>query len=387
MEQLVPLTAVGGAAPLELLIVAGPDRERLLHGLVSGEVRKLEVGAVAQSRARTRFEADRWRDPMNSRSQVRGRAQTVFAALFLLVSIESKGELLFLTDGDELFVVDSKAPGSVLSQVVLENSSNCPTTLAVDPRHGDLYAVRTEPCSIMQPEETYVFRVDAQTGATISFYPPLPDEQYWADKDISPLGAEMRIVDPLGENQRLVLDSGEILTDTPLQPFRGIQALASVPSGSGFATFGIASDAQGVELVRIGGPSGDPPASSGEVVTIGSVVIFGDVAGFDIGPSGAAYLTVIGPAATCGARDESEGEGPWRTVLCALNLETGATALLGTTPVGTKGQVMTGMAAVRIPFGSPMEIPTLGQVQLLVLATSCALAGIALMRTRTQRER
>jgi len=37
---------VSGAAPHELLVVAGPDRERLLHGLVSGEVRKLEVGAV-----------------------------------------------------------------------------------------------------------------------------------------------------------------------------------------------------------------------------------------------------------------------------------------------------------------------------------------------------
>jgi folate-binding protein YgfZ len=46
VEQHVPLTPIAGAAPLELLIVAGPDRERLLHGLVTGEVRKLDPGAV-----------------------------------------------------------------------------------------------------------------------------------------------------------------------------------------------------------------------------------------------------------------------------------------------------------------------------------------------------
>lgn len=35
-------------APLELLEVAGPDRERLLHGLTTGEVRKLAPGETAQ---------------------------------------------------------------------------------------------------------------------------------------------------------------------------------------------------------------------------------------------------------------------------------------------------------------------------------------------------
>jgi len=35
-------------APLELLEVGGPDRERLLHGLVTGEIRRLASGSVAQ---------------------------------------------------------------------------------------------------------------------------------------------------------------------------------------------------------------------------------------------------------------------------------------------------------------------------------------------------
>ena len=60
MEQQRALTPTAGRAPFELLVVAGPDRERLLHGLVTGEARKLDVGAVTQSRARTRFEPDRW---------------------------------------------------------------------------------------------------------------------------------------------------------------------------------------------------------------------------------------------------------------------------------------------------------------------------------------
>jgi folate-binding protein YgfZ len=37
---------ISGRAPLELLIVAGRDRERLLHGLTTGEVRKLAPGGV-----------------------------------------------------------------------------------------------------------------------------------------------------------------------------------------------------------------------------------------------------------------------------------------------------------------------------------------------------
>jgi tRNA-modifying protein YgfZ len=40
------LSATFGPAPLELLVVAGRDRERLLHGLTTGEVRKLAPGAA-----------------------------------------------------------------------------------------------------------------------------------------------------------------------------------------------------------------------------------------------------------------------------------------------------------------------------------------------------
>lgn len=46
MEQRHPVTPIAGAAALEALEVAGPDRERLLHGLVTGEVRGLAPGAV-----------------------------------------------------------------------------------------------------------------------------------------------------------------------------------------------------------------------------------------------------------------------------------------------------------------------------------------------------
>lgn len=303
--------------------------------------------------------------------------------LWIGLPLEAHGETLFAiaTSPDyfpdfALLQFDSASPGVIQRIVPITGDLwGTDASLELDPVDGTLYAFAFTQCQILCPyEPVRPIIVDPDTGASSPVnWPNLPATEMWSasDKDIHPLTHELRFFGTWNQNYRYSLDALEFYEDDPLDNPGGSYAVAHSPGGLdgiGVETFALGYPTvpgDGLYLLRIGGPGGDPSASSGEVTVIGPVTARGSVRGFDISASGAAYFSTLEYIYGTGVTSR----------LYSIDLRSGAAQELGVIAVPEGWTSIAGIAAA--PSGpGVVEIPTLSRSGLAALALLMAAAGL-----------
>lgn len=279
---------------------------------------------------------------------------------------------------DRLVRFDSATPETIDESIDLPGIfPYCLAGLDFDPRTGRLYGFGVQECLILCPPDPLraLFVIDPESGAA---------EQIWSiqsvaqayfgitDLDVIPATGEIRFSNGLGGfNLRFHPATGVETLDSPMTPVRPLAGLAhspNSPSSTSVATLAIAMASDPgtpPDLVRIGGPAGQPPASSGELTVIAPLdVVLQQVAGFDISPSGAAFIAGGNGAAFH---------------LYSVDLVTGAASDLGAIG-GASGPFISGLA-IDVTRGIS-AVPTLGEAGVVAFALVLGLAGIGLLQRR-----
>jgi hypothetical protein len=172
-------------------------------------------------------------------------------------------------------------------------------SLEFDPVTRQLWNFYYWQCQVTCPPTPDPVTIDPLTGVWSHVDLPGFSNPLEQDFDIHPLTRELRYFGWNGANLRYSLDDLQPITDTPLSPSVGVRAVAHRQVGSGVETFvigGVSSPSLGdpwYYLARVGGPGGDPPASSGEVEVIGPIELYAERLWFDISADGTAYLAVL----------------------------------------------------------------------------------------------
>jgi hypothetical protein len=287
-------------------------------------------------------------------------------------------ETIYAAACDRIVRFDSATPEVIADSIPLPDIfPYCLTGLDFDPRSGRLYGYGVQECLILCPPDPLraLFVIEPVSGAaellwTIDSVAP----EYFGitDLDVIPATGEIRFANGLGGyNLRWNPATGVETLDSLIAPVRPLAGLAHSPNSQGsvsFATIAIAtagSPGAPPDLVRIGGPAGAPPASSGELTVIAPLgVALHQVGGFDISPSGAAYLA---------------GWDGASVNLYSVNLTTGTTADLGAIGGGS-GLFISGLA-IDVTRGVS-AIPTLGETGIGAFVVALGLAGIGLLHRR-----
>lgn len=297
--------------------------------------------------------------------------------LFLLVGPSPVwGETIYaVADGPRLNWFDSEAPGTLLGSLPITGDlqTYLGMTIEFDPQTRELYAFAYPDCPITcPPSPVDPARIDLATGeSSLLDWPGFPSNQiYLYDFDIHPVTREVRMVEYSTSNYRYSLNVFELHVDQPLDTPGRYEALAHMPPGGAHGGETLAIYYPPVyplvpHLARIGGVAGNPPASSGEVTVLGPIDIPHFVRGFDISPSGGAYLLAV-PADYADQR------------LYRLNLETLTTEDLGAIATPSPGYdfVYAIAAAPRGLGPSIVEIPAVSRTGLVVLAMLLATAAV-----------
>lgn len=310
----------------------------------------------------------------------RGNAVSgVWGVLLGLAARAVVGETIYATNGAMLWSFDSDSPGTVAFAAELPEEFELlsGTSLETDPSSGALYSFSTQECNILCPPlPVVVRRLDPLTGtASATGWPDLPGGA--DDKSVHPGTRELRLLDASGGNWKLTLSTFELVEESPLDLPGYYPALAHAPAVAGggeITTYAIRTpDFFSYDLVRLGGPGGDPPASSGEVTTIGALALDGALGGFDVGADGTAYLAVSDLAAVGGAA---------LTRLFTVDLGTAALTEVGAI-AGSEDGPVTGIAVASSGLGAPvLAIPTLSPVALAGLVVVLAMAAVSLLARR-----
>ncbi len=304
--------------------------------------------------------------------------------LFLLAGpSQLRGETLYAVVGGwggwRLVWFDSAAPGTLLGSLPITGDLNDYSDMAIefDPQTRELYAFAYPQCQITcPPSPVFPVRIDLASGASSWLdWPGFPSFQLALyDFDIHPVTRELRMIQYPLTNYRYSLNTFELHVDQPLDTPGRYEALAHPPPGG----------AHGRETLAIYYPAGLPPgppsraarrrrgavaASSGEVTVLGPIDVPHYVRGFDISPSGEAYLLAH-------FDDWTEAR------LYRLNLETRLTEDLGAIATPSPGEdFVYAIAAAPQGLGpSIVEIPAVSRRGLAALAM--LLAAAALLRAR-----
>lgn len=318
-------------------------------------------------------------------------------ALFIVLaglSEVANAETIFASTCQDLLRFDSATPGSIESVVPIvgmdQNGNECIDSLEFDPGTGVLYALahRTDQFTgLCLGLSLYV--VDPNTGQAVIGWvaPDSIDFCSVGDSDVFPETGQLRMLDGTGLNFRLEPTTEQLSMDSPLAPYRQVLAVAHHPNALGILgieTYSIAAmtpeDAP-TELVRLGGPEGQPPASSGELTVIGPLgVELTFVGGFDVSPSGVAYISgIVDPAESA---IEGGGEG-LTSHLFSIDLATGAATDLGEIPAQQAAPPYVRALAVEV-LGQPgvLAVPALDQRFLALLTGLLAVTGVAILATK-----
>ncbi|MBP9146738.1 MAG: hypothetical protein KBF21_06040 [Thermoanaerobaculia bacterium] len=304
--------------------------------------------------------------------------------LFLLAGpSQLRGETLYAVVGGwggwRLVWFDSAAPGTLLGSLPITGDLNDYSDMAIefDPQTRELYAFAYPQCQITcPPSPVFPVRIDLASGASSWLdWPGFPSFQLALyDFDIHPETRELRMIQYPLTNYRYSLNTFELHVDQPLDTPGRYEALAHPPPGGAHGGETLAIYYPPVyplvpHLARLGGVAGSPPASSGEVTVLGPIDVPHYVRGFDISPSGEAYLLAH-------SEDWTEAR------LYRLNLETLGTEDLGAIATPSPGEdFVYAIAAAPQGLGpSVVEIPAVSRTGLALLAM--LLAAAALLRAR-----
>jgi hypothetical protein len=300
-------------------------------------------------------------------------AETIYA---LAITLDSTGEYR-----NHLFRFDSESPEILEQSTPLTGALDGydRVTLEFDPVTSDLYAFAAAECAILCPPiPVSPARIDPFSGnSSYLAWADFPEfEVYVSDYDIHPATHELRMSGSGNRNIRFDLDSLESIEDTPFDEPGGYPALAHTYGGEEAETFAIVNQPKngGVWLARIGGPDGDPPASSGEVSWIGQMTIAGSVAGFDISPTGAGYFSTFDYV-------ETPSGSTSLNRLYRVDLATAAVEELGLIAGGDPFPHVTGIAMAPGPLGpGVLSVPGLSGLGILALALLLAAAAVSRLR-------
>jgi len=256
-----------------------------------------------------------------------------------------------------------------------------PYSLDFDLVTGQLWGFNYFECNITCPPSPPPVIIDLETGTPTN--PQLPgflaSTFEGRDTDIDPVTRELRYFSSDGDNGTYSLDSLQWQFGTPLKVSFGAAAVAHRPPGGG--TIGVETYAIGrlrgqpagspwYHLVRIGGPEGNPPVSSGEVTVIAPIDLEAERLWFDISQSGEAYLAVLLPYDPPGEENK----------LYSVDLSTGALDFLGVIamPAGSGGaSFLSGIAAAPSgPGDGILAIPALSPFGAALFALVLALAAL-----------
>lgn len=263
-----------------------------------------------------------------------------------------------------------------------------PFSLEFDPATRQLWGFDYAICLTLCPPAHDPFLLDPLTGSwSFVHLPGLQlDSLLGVDTDIDPRTRELRYFGGLIGNSSYSLDRLENRADEPLNPPFHVVAVAHKPpigGAQGVETYvvgrlpgqGLApSGTPWYQLARIGGPGGDPPASSGEVTILGPVDIPAERLWFDIAADGTAYLAAL-------LQGVPDGEA---NRLYRVDLASGALEEIGilTQPGGSA--FLSGIAVAPPGLGeSVVEIPALSGVGLGLFAL--ALCTVAVRRSLRRR--
>jgi hypothetical protein len=275
---------------------------------------------------------------------------------------------------------DSGSPLTVEMSVPLagELSWMASVSLEFDPATRTLYGFGHPGCEFdpCPPIPVFPAIIDPLSGVSENPEWPLFPGSYHVtgNLDIHPLTREIRIVGRGAENLRYSIPDLAPGADQPLNLPGWYPAVAHTPAGPGgavqtFAVRYLDYGGENAQLVRIGGPGGDPPPSSGEVTVIGELAIDGAVRGFDISESGAAFLATY------------DWEVSEQNLLYAVDLESAVVAQLGVIATPDSLASLTGFAVAPLGFGTPaVAVPGLSRWGLALLASLMGGLGIAALR-------
>jgi Tol biopolymer transport system component len=252
---------------------------------------------------------------------------------------------------NRLITFMSDAPGTILTDIPITGLNAGESLLGIDfrPSDGFLYSVTTQ---------ARVVRLDTATGAATSVGGFVGAMPAFAGVDFDPVADVIRLTGSDDQNLRISPVTGTLLgTDTPLayaagDPNAGQNASVSQIAYSGnVATatqttlYGIDYANNGLRLVRIGGPNGNPAPNAGQVFTVGQFGVFtGNFtgAGFDIQAGTDAAFAVMRVSG--------------QSRLYSIDLATGAATSLGAVRTGTPS--IEGIAIRTTPSGGPSPTPT-----------------------------
>lgn len=298
--------------------------------------------------------------------------------LAFVAPLETRGEMIYAvahgSDDHYLIRVDSATPWALEEALRITGTLEeyIRASLEFDPATGDLYGFAYPRCPITCPTTPIdPVKIDPITGGSSQLsWPGFPSDAVdFHDVDIDPLTREVRLFGRNEENFRYSLDELQLHVDAMLDTpgrYVAVAHTAPVRGGSGVETLAIyypPEYGQGPYLVRVGGPGGVPPASTGEVTVIGSITDAGYVYGFDIAADGTAYLLAEQP--------------PGVHRLYTLDLESLEATEKGVIATPIPGLFVSAIAVA--PRGSSariLEIPTLSRIGLAVLALALGSAAL-----------
>lgn len=299
------------------------------------------------------------------KKQMLSLALAIVAGLAFGAVTQAQAEgLVALTTSNQLVSFDSATPGTVTANVNIQGLAVNEVLVGIDRRaaNGQLYGISNQ---------NRVFLLNLATGqATLASTLDTAISGSAFGVDFNPVPDRLRVISNNSQSLRINVDTGTTLTDTAIAFASGdpnfgqnpnVTGVAYTNSVAGAATttlFGIDAD-RGI-LVRIGGPDGTPSPNLGQLVTIGSLGVTSELAGFEIsGLSGVAYAALNSTAGF--------------SQLFTVNLNTGAATMVGS--IGN-GLLIRGLAAA--PAAAVPEPATM-----MLLGTG--LAGV-IARVRKRRK-
>lgn len=290
----------------------------------------------------------------------RGPATGFVLALMGLAALgaspASAEPIIGLTVDNSLISFDSASPGTAGSLVAVSGLVGNDSLIGIDfrPANGLLYGV-----GLGDGGSGRIYTINAATGvasvmSTLVADPTDPTNPFMFlsglnfGMDFNPVPDRLRIVSTTGQNLRINVDNGQVITDGALNP--GTPRVTAVaytnPDNdptTGTTLYGIESNSDTLVIQN--------PPNDGTLATVGALNAgnIGEFAGFDISGSGAAFaaLTPVGGG---------------NSLFYSINLGTGAASLIG--EIGG-GVTLRGLTIGLVPEPASLAMMGLGGVALL----------------------